>query len=92
MSEREIIVRHKGVTYDVVLEIEVQWEDDSFDHDWGGRRQTEECGHRENEWDATTIVSCTYTDGVDEDPCFTEGLMKAIEEAARDIDLSDWDE
>lgn len=26
---------------------ETEWEDDSFDHDWGGRRQTEVCGHWE---------------------------------------------
>lgn len=92
MSEREIIVRHKGVTYDVVLEIEVQWEDDSFDHDWGGRRQTEECGHWELDWDATDIVSVTDQDGDEIDPDDVEGLNKAIKEEAEGIDLSDWDE
>lgn len=92
MSEREIIVRHKGVTYDVVLEIEVQWEDDSFDHDWGGRRQTEECGHWELDWDATDIVSVTDQDGDEIDPDAVEGLNKAIKEEAEGIDLSDWDE
>jgi hypothetical protein len=91
VSERELTVRHKGVTYDVVLDVDVQWVDDSFDHDWGGRRQTEECGHWEIDWDATSIVSCTDQEGEDEDPVYIEGLMDAIEEASRDLDFSDWD-
>jgi hypothetical protein len=87
MSEREIIVRHKGVTYEVVLEVEVQWIDDSFDHEFG----TEECGHWEIDWDATSIVSCTDPEGVDIDPDGIDGLTRAIEEAASDLDFSDWD-
>ena len=87
MSEREIIVRHKGETYDVVLEIEVQWEDDSFDHEFG----TEECGHWEIDWDVTEIISCTGQEGEEVDHEATPGLTKAIQEAAQSIDLSDWD-
>jgi hypothetical protein len=91
MSEREIIVRHKGETYDVVLEIEVQWVDDSFDHDWGGRRQTEECGHWEIDWEGTNIISCTNSAGEEVEVCDDSELVDAVEEAARDIDFSDWD-
>lgn len=87
MSEREIIVRHKGETYDVVLEIEVQWEDDSFDHEFG----TEECGHWEIDWDATEILSVLDAEGDEVDHEATPGLTKAIQEAAQSIDLSDWD-
>ena len=92
MSEKEIIVRHKGQTYDVVLEVEVQWVDDSFDHDWGGRRQTEECGHWEIDWDATDIVSVTDEDGDEINHDAVEGLNKAIKEEAESIDFSDWDD
>ncbi len=88
MSEREIIVRHKGVTYDVVLDVEAQWEDDSFDHEFG----TEECGHWEIDWDATSIISVTDPEGDEIDSDAVPGLNKAIKEQAEGMDLSDWDE
>jgi hypothetical protein len=88
MRDVEITVKHDGQEYIVELEVEVQWVDDSFDHEFG----TEECGHWELDWDATNILSCTGPDGEDEDPVYTQGLMRAIQRKAEGIDFSDWDE
>jgi hypothetical protein len=88
MSEREIIVRLNGQEYIVEIEVEVQWVDDSFDHEFG----TEECGHWELDWDETNIISCLDPDGDDIDPDAVPGLTRAIERQAEGIDFSDWDE
>lgn len=92
MRDATITVNHDGKAYEVTLNLAVQWEDDSFDHDWGGRTQTEECGHWELDWDDTQIESVAdeYGDEIDADA--VPGLMKAIEEEAEGIDLSEWDE
>lgn len=89
MKEVELTVKHDGHTYVVNINASLRWEDDSFDHDWGGRRQTEECGHWELDWDDTEIIDCTNEEGVEEDPCYTEGLMDAIREEAESIDYGD---
>jgi hypothetical protein len=87
VSDREIEVTHAGEVYVVTLDIEVQWVDDSFDHEFG----TEECGHWEIDWDATTIVSCTGPEGDEIDPDDVPGLVRKIESKAAGLDFSDWD-
>lgn len=49
MSEQDFTteIEHNGRFFIVEASYETEWEDDSFDHDWGGRRQTEVCGHWE---------------------------------------------
>ncbi len=88
MREVEIIVKHDGQEYLVELEVEVQWVDDSFDHEFG----TEECGHWELDWEATNILSCTDQDGNEVETCDDSRLVRAIERKAEGIDFSDWDE
>jgi len=88
MREVEITVKHGNQEYLVELEVEVQWVDDSFDHEFG----TEECGHWELDWDATNILSCFDEEGDDIDPDAVAGLTRAIERKAEGIDFSDWDE
>jgi hypothetical protein len=88
MRDAEIIVKHGNQEYLVELEVEVQWVDDSFDHEFG----TEECGHWELDWDATNILSCFDEEGDDIDPDAVAGLMRAIQRKAEGIDFSDWDE
>jgi hypothetical protein len=88
MRDAEIIVNHADQQYLVELEVEVQWVDDSFDHEFG----TEECGHWELDWDATNILSCFDEEGDDIDPDAVAGLMRAIQRKAEGIDFSDWDE
>lgn len=88
MRDVEITVKHDGQEYLVELEVEVQWVDDSFDHEFG----TEECGHWELDWDATNILSCFDEEGDDIDPDAVAGLMRAIQRKAEGIDFSDWDE
>lgn len=90
MRDKTITVKHDDRTYEVTLSVAVQWEDDSFDHDWGGRRQTEECGHWELDWDETQIESCADEDGDEVDVDSIAGLIDAIQEEAEGIDLSDW--
>ena len=87
MREREIIVKLNGQEYIVEIEVEVQWVDDSFDHEFG----TEECGHWELDWDETNVLSCLDPDGDDIDPDGVPGLMRVIERKAAGLDFSDWD-
>jgi hypothetical protein len=87
VKEVEIEVTHAGEVYEVTLDVEVQWIDDSFDHEFG----TEECGHWEIDWDATSIVSCIDEEGDDIDPDDIPGLMRKIESKAAGLDFSDWD-
>jgi hypothetical protein len=88
MRDVEITVKHGNHEYLVELEVEVQWVDDSFDHEFG----TEECGHWELDWDATNILSCLDEEGDDIEPDAVAGLTRAIERKAEGIDFSDWDE
>jgi hypothetical protein len=84
---------HRGAYYYVELEIEGQWEDDSFDHDGGGRRQTEECGHWEIDWDETRISVYEITESTEEEVDVDDvpGLLDAIVDKADGFDLSDLD-
>ena len=88
MRDVEITVKHGNHEYLVELEVEVQWVDDSFDHEFG----TEECGHWELDWDVTNILSCLDEEGDDIEPDAVAGLTRAIERKAEGIDFSDWDE
>ena len=89
MKEVELTVELDDHTYTVTINAGLTWEDDSFDHDWGGRRQTEECGHWELDWDETEIGECTDEDGDEIDPETVPGLMEAIQEEAESIDYGD---
>lgn len=87
VREVEFTVTHGGLEYLVELEVEVQWVDDSFDHEFG----TEECGHWELDWDETNVLSCAGPEDEDIDPDDIPGLMRAIERKAEGLDFSDWD-
>lgn len=90
---RQFNIQHAGAYYSVELEIAGQWEDDSFDHDGGGRRQTEECGHWEIDWDETQVSAYEITEATEEevDVDAVPGLLDEIMEHAEGIDLSDLD-
>ncbi len=85
----EFDIEHNGEAYWVVAEFERTWVDDSFDHDWGGRRQTEECGHWEVDPDDWSVSCCTDGEGNDVDIDDVPGLSKAILEHLLEMDLSD---
>jgi len=87
VREVEIEVALAGEVYEVTLDVEVQWIDDSFDHEFG----TEECGHWEIDWDATDVVSVNDSAGDEIDPDDIPGLMRKIESKAAGLDFSDWD-
>lgn len=82
-------IEHRGACYYVELEISGRWEDDSFDHEFG----TEECGHWEIDWDETEISVYEVTESTEEeiDVDDVPGLLRAIEDRAETIDLSDLD-
>ena len=87
MREVEIEVSLAGEDYVVTLDVEVQWVDDSFDHEFG----TEECGHWEIDWEETNVVTCLDPEGDEVDPDGIPGLMRVIERKAAGLDFSDWD-
>jgi hypothetical protein len=89
MSQADLEVAHHGKTYWVEVEYERTWVDDSFDHDWGGRRQTEECGHWEVDPDDWSIISCTDEEGDEIDVGLVPGLEDTISETVRGIDVDD---
>lgn len=82
-------IEHKGVSYWVVVEFERTWVDDSFDHDWGGRTQTEECGHWEVDPDDWNVSSCTDETGQEVDIDDVPGLEKAILEHLLEMEVDD---
>lgn len=71
-----------GKFYTVDAYIEAVWEDDSFDHDWGGRRQTEVCGH----WEAESVDITAHEDLADGqgDEVTDPELLKRLESAISD--------
>lgn len=85
MSQHILEIEHEGRDYSV--EVEVEWEeiDDSFDHDWGGRTQTEHLSHFEpSEWE---VLSCVDLEtGEDIEPAHVVGLAKAIKWAVEDLE------
>jgi hypothetical protein len=86
---KQFNIQHAGACYSVELEIAGQWEDDSFDHEFG----TEECGHWEIDWDETQVSAYEITESTEEevDVDAVPGLLDEIMEHAEGIDLSDLD-
>lgn len=78
-TEHELEVEHDCAVY--IVAVEVSWEcvDDSFDHEWGGRLQTEHLHHWESgEWE---VLSCCriYPDPAEDvEPDDVKGLVQAI--------------
>jgi hypothetical protein len=68
----------EGRFFEVEVSYETEWEDDSFDHDWGGRTQTEVCGH----WEACDagILSVTerLANGDTADIPLDDPIIKAL--------------
>lgn len=78
---KELFVELDGATYRVEVEYETIYVDDSFDHDWGGRRQTEVCGHREIDPDSVEMTVFESDEDGEEfeiEPDSVLGLTKAI--------------
>lgn len=86
---KSFTLEHAGAYYHVELEIEGQWEDDSFDHEFG----TEECGHWEIDWDQTEIAVHEITESTEEEVDVDDmpGLLDAIVDKTDGMDLSDLD-
>jgi hypothetical protein len=93
MRKTEFDLEHKVggkvEAYWVMVEYSRTWVDDSFDHDWGGRRQTEICGHFEVDPDDWSIISCTDGDGEEVDVGLVPGLEDAIAETLLNLDVDD---
>lgn len=83
MAEHELTVKHKGTEYNVVLDGEAVYVDDSFDHAFG----TEKRGHWELDWESTDIVAVFDLDGDEIDPFDVPGLTRAIKDASNDIEI-----
>lgn len=86
---REFDLEHGGEVYWVEVEFDTISVDDSFDGHLAGRVHTFEASHLEPDMETLAIISCTNGDGVDEDPCWTEGLQEAIEAHVAELDLED---
>lgn len=85
MTEHELEIEHDNHHYLVKVEVEWVEVDDSFDHEWGGRLQTEHLSHWEaNEWE---VLSCIDTeDGEEVEPASVVGLNKAIKWAVESLE------
>ena len=85
MAETEFEIEHKGEVYLVCLDVDLRWEDDSFNCDKDGGFAVEECGHWEVDWDSSSVSLCTHITaegGEDIDPESVPGLFDAIVEKA----------
>lgn len=90
VSERTLELTVNGEDYIVVVEIGWQYEDDSFDHDWGGRTQTEVCGHWEAEdHEVISVVRLTDESEEEVDVSSVKGLSAAIAEAVSEETYED---
>ena len=90
VSERTLELEVGGEDYIVVVEIGFEYVDDSFDHDWGGRRQTEKCGHWESEdYEIISVVRLTDEDEEEVDVSSVKGLANAIKDAVEDETYED---
>lgn len=83
MSEHELTVKHKGNEYQVILDVDSVYVDDSFDHEFG----TEERGHWELDWDQTEIIAVLDAEGADIDPSDVPGLNLAIKDASNELEI-----
>jgi hypothetical protein len=83
MAEHELTVTHKGSEYQVILDGEAVYVDDSFDHEFG----TERLGHWELDWEQTDIVAVLNDIGEEIDPEDVPGLILAIKDASNDLEV-----
>ena len=85
MAEHELTVTYNGTEYQVILDGEAVYVDDSFDHEFG----TERRGHWELDWESTDIVAVVDSDGDEIDPETIPGLIRAIRQASDDLEITD---
>lgn len=83
MAEHELTLTHRGLEYQVILDGESMYVDDSFDHEFG----TEQRGHWELDWDETEIVAVLNDIGEEVDPDDVPGLILAIRDASHDLEI-----
>lgn len=83
MAEYELTVKHRKHEYQVVLDGEAMYVDDSFDHEFG----TEVRGHWELDWEETDIVAVLNDIGEEIDPDDVPGLVLAIRDASNDLEI-----
>jgi hypothetical protein len=83
MAEHELTVTHKGAEYQVILDGESMYVDDSFDHEFG----TEQRGHWELDWEETEIIAVLNDIGEEIDPDEIPGLILAIRDASHDLEI-----
>jgi hypothetical protein len=83
VAEYELTVKHRKHEYQVVLDGEVMYVDDSFDHEFG----TEVRGHWELDWEETDIVAVLNDIGEEIDPDDVPGLVLAIRDASNDLEI-----
>jgi hypothetical protein len=83
MAEHELTVTHKGAEYQVILDGQSMYVDDSFDHEFG----TEVRGHWELDWEETEIIAVLNDIGEEIDPDEIPGLILAIRDASHDLEI-----
>jgi len=83
MAEHELTVTHKGAEYQVILDGESMYVDDSFDHEFG----TEQRGHWELDWEETEIIAVLNDIGEEIDPDDVPGLILAIRDASNELEI-----
>jgi hypothetical protein len=83
MAEHELTVTHKGAEYQVILDGQSMYVDDSFDHEFG----TEQRGHWELDWEETEIIAVLNDIGEEIDPDEIPGLILAIRDASNDLEI-----
>ena len=83
MAEYELTVKHRKHEYQVILDGDAVYVDDSFDHAFG----TEKRGHWELDWESTDIVAVFDLDGDEIDPFDVPGLVLAIRDASNDLEI-----
>lgn len=83
MSEHELTVTHRGLEYQVIIDGDAVYVDDSFDHEFG----TEERGHWELDWDQTEIIAVLNDIAEEIDPDDVPGLTLAIRDASNDLEI-----
>lgn len=86
-TEHELEVEHLDAVYIVAVEVAWEYVDDSFDHDWGGRRQTEHLHHWEaGEWEVLSCCRIHPDPAEDVEPDDIKGLVEAIGSQITDIE------
>lgn len=83
MAKHELNITHRDNEYQVILDGQSMYVDDSFDHEFG----TERRGHWELDWEETEIIAVLDTEGAEIDADGVPGLILAIRDAALEIDI-----